>query len=100
MTKGPVITIIGSMKFSRVIHLEDMPGDFMGSLKWIGRRQITRYRRRYRLSFCALTAGSYTRKKGPIPANKRPADDLAHIPRRALDRLLRVPVPRPSMIVL
>lgn len=88
------------MKFSRLIHLEDL---YIGSLKWIGREtkaDYPVYRRRYRLSFCALMASSYTRKKGPIPANKRPADDLAHIPRRALDRLLRVPVPRPSMIVL
>lgn len=35
----------------------------------------------YRLSFRTLTAGSYTRKRVPVPANKRPADDLAHIPR-------------------
>jgi len=90
--------------FSRFIHLEDRSGDFIDSLKWIGRETQADYplvyRRRYRLSFRALMAGSYTRKKVPIPANKRPADDLAYIPWRALDRLLRVPVPRPSMIVL
>lgn len=88
----------------RCIHLEDTPGDFIDSSKWIGEKKrgqiIPAVYRKYRLPFRALTAGSYTRKKAPIPVNKRPADDLAHIPRRALDRLLRVPVPRPSMIVL